>query len=116
MTVPTRYSDSGIGENVRVKIDLQDLQPSCGSVAIVAIDGPSGAGKSTLAARLSHLHGAVVIGADDFHAPWEAGPLSWWPSALKLLEELSAGVLHCGGHMTGVRIPTWPSGSYRWPR
>ncbi|MEV5574727.1 hypothetical protein AB0L06_32220 [Spirillospora sp. NPDC052269] len=79
---------------------LRALPPSAGPVRLVAVDGPSGSGKSTFAPRLaaalggpgSAPGGVPLVRSDDFHVPWDADPLTWWPPFERdVLAPLTAG-------------------------
>ncbi len=61
---------------------INESQPHCGDVRVVAIDGRGAAGKSTFAARLHTALSAttpstVVLHTDDF-ASWDTF-FGWWP-------------------------------------
>lgn len=61
---------------------INESEPRCGNVRVVAIDGRGAAGKSTFAARLHTAWSAttpstMVLHTDDF-ASWDAF-FGWWP-------------------------------------
>ncbi|MBA0045080.1 aminodeoxychorismate synthase [Mycobacteroides sp. LB1] len=61
---------------------INESEPRCGDVRVVAIDGQGAAGKSTFAARLRTALSAttpstVVLHTDDF-ASWDT-LFGWWP-------------------------------------